>query len=316
MAKLPYAALEEVSAAGYRREAESFIASCSTNGYALLPVSWQAIAHHLFTKFEAGRTTRSNAGIVSKIKWYYVSVLDSDWLSIRDSRLLSQARKTLAKHEFSIVRKSKPLYGWILKEVWIRGLPTGARQKGIFALWVLTYALMARSGEVLGIAAVRFQQLLLLEGASGRERAYVFHHDIAPKANKLREAQYATVSERASPFCFAIIHSHVQRRRTAGIRVSPKDLVFPAVSIKGSVSYKYSFNKGEIIKELQRWLACLKIPNPKAYTGHCARRGRYNDVKLSVPVDIITSQAHWAPGSLTGQRDYSHASFDERRNWF
>lgn len=315
VALLPYAAIEGPTVGAYLREARLFTQSCVDFDYDLVPASWQAITHYLLTKFEAGRTTRSNAGVVTKIKWYYTNILQEGWLSEADVRLLRQARTALAKHEFSIVRKSKPLYGWILKAIWSKGLVVSARHRAIFALWVLAYSIMARFGEVVGRAAVRFRQLRLIGGDRGR--TYVFHHDVAPKANKLREAEYATISERASPFCFAIVHAHVVSMRTVLFGPPlPGGLVFPAITEGGKISLGRSFNKGNALALLQKWLGQLRVPEPGRYTGHGSRRGRYNDVKDTVPDELINSQAHWAPGSTTAKRDYSYASFAERRLCF
>ena len=168
VAALPFASWEAATVGGYRRTARQFVAHCAAKQYEVVPPSWQAVAHFLLSKFMEGRTTRSNASIVSKIKWYYVTVLQQKWLGEVGIRTLQQARRALAKHEFSIVRKSKPLYGWMLRAVWERGWVKGEDQKAIFALWVLAYAIMARFGEVLGKAAVQLKQLALLgEGGGG-----------------------------------------------------------------------------------------------------------------------------------------------------
>jgi hypothetical protein len=227
-------------------------------------------------------------------------------------RTLQQARRALAKHEFSVVKKSKPLYGWILKAVWERGLVKGLRGRIIFALWVLAYAIMARFGEVVGkSAAVRKQVMFMAE-----YKTYVFHHFKAPKANKLREAEYATISEEASPFCFWVLRNHLARMRELKALGKPDSFLFPAVKASGEAAVGESVSKSDAVVMLQEWLQQLGVPEPERYTGHCARRGRYNDMKNRVPAAVISAQAHWAPGSSTGERDYSVSSFAERRRCF
>ena len=243
--------------------------------------------------------------MVSKIKWLYVSCLGlASWLPEAHLRRLASARRALAKHEHSVVKKSAPLYGWMLLAVFRARLFRGDAEAVIFALWVTAYSLVCRLGELLHPRRA-FQDVQLVSSIP----AFAVHHVRgAPKANKVREAPYGLISFSGNPFGFAVLQAHLERFHSDAARSA---VLFPAlpsrrvpVSVKSAVSV------------LRRWLRELGVPDPDAYTGHAARRGAYNDIRSSVPVSLIAAQGHWSPDASTASQEYALHTTRERSLYF
>lgn len=257
--------------------------------------------------FKLGRTTRSNAGIQSALKHYCTEILQVKWLSEPDSQRLVQARKTLAKFEASIPKKARPLYAWMLEEIFSRKLVKDHADFTIFTMWVFAHAIGARFGE-LSSAKPKWENLCFIEKA----QVYVLYYAKAPKANKTREAPCAIVSGRGNPFGFAILHTYARRYRSRNTSI-----MFPRRYPSGRMaSSSASISTSTAVQHLHRWLQKLGVPGVEKYTGHSARRGMLNDKRRSTPIQIIAMQGHWAPGGETAKKEYGYYSIEERSEFF
>ena len=308
---LPFVSLERNSFKGYLKVVATFLEFCYDRQYACSRPDWKVIAAFLLHLFRLRRCTRSNSGIVSKIRWYYATVRNSGWLSEGASRLLDLSRKSLRKLAFSAIKKSRPLALWMLEAMVDFNLISSARDRALLAAWACAHALMCRPGELLSpkrlVRSVQFIR---------RPPVFVFHHSfIRPKANKERNAPYSSISQQANPFAFACLLLHFREFHPNPTSSSSSYPLFPAFR-RGRPVLRQASTPATAVLWLQQKLRLLGVPRPSLYTGHSGRRGGFNHYRRSVPLDQIAIQGHWAPQALTAVKEYRHLTLLDRSAHF
>ena len=310
---LPYASLQDNVLREYVRIGEDYVAYCLSAKFPLVPISYTAFTGYFVRAFRKGFTTRSFAGMACKIKWYFTNVLHAEPLDMRDPvgyQAYLRAIRALKKMDHTVAKKKSPLYMAI-----IRRLATvadgSAFEDMIITILAFQNRCMQRLGELVDGSA-KIHHLRHFEHMDFGPFFVFYYLDNNPaKAHKMKNAPFAIVSKRNSPFAYMRMIQFINAVHAN----SPQDaFLFPHVNKEDKFEYQRSLSKSQVIKCMELLLTRAGF-NSANYGGQSARRGGFLD-RHDVPLFLACVQGHWSPESLTAQREYGHQSLTQRLTYF
>ena len=354
MSWLPFMALEASSLRKYLRQGIDFAAFCHAKRVPILPASFANLGGYFLDYFLRGNTSRTFSSISTRLKWFYLNVLESPFLDTccpSEHRQWLRLRKALLKLDDVPVKKARPLYSRILKMLALVVDPQSVEELQVLACFSLAHAAIQRLGELLDGAAT-LRHLRCFDSPQGPFFCFFYFLGNKPKNFKISQAPFALVSRVRNPFAFNVIDTYL--RCVFGDYDVPGSVCFVPSSVgEGRSIFKYSVSdynsdsdinsigdfcgvdqksplfprlggrartsshlpKSRAISILRTLLSRAKIPSPHEYSGHSARRGGYVD-RLHVPLRYVQIQGHWAPGSATTDQDYNVHNIPLRMKFF
>ena len=176
----------------YMAAAGDFVSFAEARGFKIYPCRAQVVAGYLYAKFVDGQTARSIPSVLTKLRYFYLNILEREWMNTSERQKLSDAVKTLQKFDFTVVKKSLPLS--LSHLVLIRRCCVSPADRVVFAALALAYQAMARLGEITN-AKVRLMSLY--HHHSG---FYLYFYRKPPKAHKSLPAPCCMLGKEIS-FC-------------------------------------------------------------------------------------------------------------------
>ena len=300
VAGLQFASLEPATEARYKKQAGDFLAYCEANSQQVIPCSLESLSSYLYSKFSSGCTARSNASVLSKLRWYYRSVLRQPWLTDQEQTELGRITRALGKYDYSMPKKAAPLYLEHIRRLF--ALVKTEEDQIIFAAFSLAHATISRLGELLH-KDITVENVQFISS----KRCFVFYHYRPPKAHKLKRPPYAVISYSQQRFHYFVLSNYISLRK----RMQSAGCLFPSTN-----KSRTPLLRKTAVDWIQRSLQELKFPGHQRYSGHSPRRGAFNEARRRAPMTQIAAQGHWAPGGETAQIEYEVSSLSERLQYF
>ena len=309
---LPYASLQPRVLDDYLRVGEDFVAFCVANKFPILPITYESLTSYVYRRFRLGQTVRSFNGLTSKISWYVVNVLHDKPLKERDPvghAAFLKAKRAMAKFDFSVARKSAPLYLNIIMDLKDR-IGSSTFYFSILVLLAIQHAFYQRMGELTGGKARLFN---LRHHVTPHGRFYCFFYlaNNRPKAHKTKNAPYALLSERNNRFAYDLLSLW---RYSFHANSSEDDFLFPHFTAEDKAIRTSPLSFDSAVAAMKTLLRRAGY-NEKLYGGHSARRGGFID-RPHVPLHVAAIQGHWSAETMTHQREYGHVGLLNRLKYF